>query len=146
MSSEDVTLAQLKLGGFEQLEIPAQVSLTAIARQGRGCWLEIYGSNGSLLLGSDNQKDYVHGFGLWVAAAGDPLRSISADLDLAFATTWTDGRIAPVARLQGWWAESIRSGQPMVPGLAEGWASQQVCDKLRDSSTLGQRLTIQSTI
>ncbi len=146
VSSEDVTLAQLTLGGNERPEIPAQVSLTAIALQGRGCWLEIYGSNGSLLLGSDNQKDYVHGFGLWAAAAGEPLRSISADLDLAFPTTWTDGRIAPVARLQGWWAESMRSGQPMLPGLAEGWASQKVCDKIRDSAISGQRLEIQSTL
>ncbi len=146
VSSEDVALAQLKLDTAQGSDLPAQVSLSAVALQGRGCWLEIYGSKGSIVLGSDNQKDYVHGFNLWAAAAGEPLKNINADADLVFPNTWIDGRIAPVAKLQGWWAESIRSGHPMVPGLAEGWASQQVCDKLRDSAASGQRLTIQSTI
>jgi len=31
---------------------------------GRGHWLEVYGDRGTLVLGSDNQKDYVHGFRL----------------------------------------------------------------------------------
>lgn len=146
VSSEDVALAQLKLNSIEASDLPAQVSLTAIALQGRGCWLEIYGSKGSILLGSDNQKDYVHGFDLKAAVAGEPLRSISPDADLVFPSKWSDGRIAPVARIQGWWAESIRSGHPMVPGLAEGWASQQVCDKLRDSAASSQQLSIKSTI
>ena len=32
------------------------------ARQGQGYWMEIYGSEGTLVLGSSNQSDYVHGF------------------------------------------------------------------------------------
>ncbi|MEC7896541.1 MAG: gfo/Idh/MocA family oxidoreductase, partial [Cyanobacteriota bacterium] len=36
---------------------------------------------------------------------------------------------APVARLQGWWVDSITRGTPMVPGLAEGLISQQSCDR-----------------
>jgi hypothetical protein len=36
--------------------------------------------------------------------------------------------VAPVARIQGWWAESMRSGQPMIPGLMEGVASRLACD------------------
>ena len=95
----------------------------------RGCWLEVYGAEGSLILGSSNQKDYVHGFELQHAVAGESLRAIAADADLAFEATWPDGRIAPVARLQGWWAESIRSGRPMIPGLAEGVASRKACDQ-----------------
>ena len=131
VDAEDVSLVQCKLqwlGQAEQL-LPAQITLSSVARNGRGCWLEIYGSGGSLVLGSENQKDYVHGFGLWHAGIGELPRSIPTDPDLAFATTWSDGRVAPVARIQTWWAESILSGQPMVPGLLEGEASQKACDQ-----------------
>ena len=85
------------------------------------------------MLGSANQKDYVHGFELCFASAGDALKPVEADADLAFPRTWSDGRIAPVARLQGWWAESIRSGRPMVPGLMEGISSRQACDQASSS-------------
>mgnify|MGYP003322018976 FL=1 len=130
VDAEDVSLIQARLqwqGRPDQM-VPAQISLASVARNGRGCWLEIYGSEGSLVLGSDNQKDYVHGFGLWHAASGEAPRSVSADADLAFSTTWSDGRVAPVARIHGWWASSIREGRPMVPGLSEGVSSQTACD------------------
>ena len=55
------------------------------------------------------------------------------DADLAFPQTWSDGRIAPVVRVLGWWAESIRSGQPMMPGLAEGVASRVASDQAQAS-------------
>ena len=131
VDSEDVSLIQARLqwqGRADRL-VPAQINLASVARHGRGCWLEVYGSEGSLILGSSNQKDYVHGFELQHAVAGESLRAIAADADLAFEATWADGRIAPVARLQGWWAESIRSGRPMIPGLAEGVASRKACDQ-----------------
>jgi predicted dehydrogenase len=143
VTSEDVALAQLELAHGPGGPVPAQVSLAAVTRQGRGCWLECYGSEATLVLGSDNQSDYVHGFGLWQARPGQPLRGVAPDPALAFPATWSDGRIAPVARLQGWWADSIRSGRPMVPGLGEGVSSQRVCDRLRDAARSGQRLSLE---
>ena len=89
----------------------------------------MYGSEGCLILGSPNQKDYVHGFELCWSRAGEQPQLIEPDPDLAFATTWSDGRIAPVARIQSWWAESIRSGMPMIPGLTEGVASRLASDQ-----------------
>ena len=109
--------------------MPAQVSLSSVSRNGRGFCLDITGSEGALLLSSSNQKDYVHGFELHHAARGEDLRPVSPDADVAFPQTWTDGRIAPVARVLGWWADSIRQGRPMVPGLAEGLASRRVSDR-----------------
>ena len=131
VDAEDVSLIQTTLnwqGSCDQL-IPAQISLSSVARHGRGCWIEVYGSEGTLRLGSSNQKDYVHGFGLWYARGEETPRAISPDPDLAFNSSWSDGRIAPVARIQDWWAQSIRSGKPVVPGLAEGLASQRACDQ-----------------
>ena len=87
-----------------------------------------------MLLSSTNQKDYVHGFELQHAPLGEPFRAMEADADFAFPETWSDGRIAPVARVLGWWAESIRCGQPMLPGLAEGVASRVACDQAAGST------------
>ena len=143
VTSEDIALATLELTqSLDNSRVPAQVNLSAVAINGRGCWLEIYGSKGSLLLGSDNQKDYVHGFGLWFAETGQKFNSVSPDKDLIFPKTWSDGRIAPVARLQGWWAESIKTGKPMIPGLLEGLNSQIVCDKLIESNQSKSKLIL----
>ena len=93
-------------------------------------------------LGSDNQSDYVHGFGLWFSDKSEVLKNIQPDSDLSFSKTWTDGRIAPVARIQSWWAQSIKDGTPIIPGLAEGLASQKVCDKVKESNSIGMKLEI----
>ncbi|MEB3235485.1 MAG: Gfo/Idh/MocA family oxidoreductase [Cyanobacteriota bacterium] len=129
VDAEDIALIQLQLLGPSGQTVPAQMNLASTTRAGRGCWLEIYGSEATLVLGSDNQADYVHGFGLWMARPGEPLRPVAADPSLAFRRTWGDGRIAPVERLHGWWAEAIRTGSPMVPGLLEAHSSQQCCDQ-----------------
>ncbi len=136
VDAEDVSLIQTRLqwqGRMDQL-IPTQLTLASVARNGRGCWIEVYGSEGSLVLGSANQKDYVHGFELRYAPAGESPVLMEAEADLCFSRTWSDGRIAPVARLQGWWAKSIRSGRPMVPGLMEGVASRLACDQVLQNS------------
>ena len=137
VDAEDVSLIQTRLQwqGSAETSVPAQINLASVARNGRGCWLEIYGSEGSLVLGSANQKDYVHGFELCCSRAGDQPQLIEPDSDLAFSTTWSDGRIAPVARIQSWWAESIRSGMPMIPGLAEGVASRSACDQAAQTAS-----------
>ena len=143
VTSEDVVLTQLEIetAGNKSL-IPAQVNLSAVTREGRGCWIEIYGSDGTLILGSENQKDYVHGFGLWFAKKGEPLKSISPNSEYKFKKTWQDGRIAPVSRVQNWWAKSIYSSSPVIPGLSEGFKSQKVCDAIKESTDSGMKITI----
>jgi predicted dehydrogenase len=131
VDAEDIALIQMELQAAGRI-VPAQVSLASVTRQGRGCWIELYGSAATLMLGSSNQADYVHGFQLWSAPAGEPLRPVPADPLLAFPRTWEDGRIAPVRRLIEQWAAAIREGRPMVPGLAEAAASQRCCDRARE--------------
>ena len=134
VDAEDVALLQLQLQGPTGQVVPAQMNLASVTRAGRGFWLELYGSEATLVLGSDNQTDYVHGFGLWLARPGEALRPLAADPSLGFRRTWGDGRIAPVERLHGWWAEAIRERRPMVPGLLEGLRSQRCCDAARESA------------
>jgi len=139
VDAEDIALIQMELEAADGRTVPAQVSLASVTRQGRGCWIELYGSGATLVLGSSNQADYVHGFQLWIAPAGEPLRPVAADPALAFPRTWEDGRIAPVRRLIEGWATAIREGRPMVPGLAEAVASQRCCDQAREGGGLVAR-------
>lgn len=128
VDAEDIALVQLQLQQPRGSWLPAQVNLASVTRRGRGCWLELYGREGTAVLGSDNQADYVHGFGLWLSQGGEPLRPLQPDPQWAFSRTWADGRIAPVERLHGWWAAAAREGRPMVPGLGEAVLSQHCCD------------------
>ena len=132
VDAEDIALVQLELESGSGTLVPASVNLASVTRRGRGYWIELYGSGGTVVLGSDNQADYVHGFGLWQSQGGEPLRSIEADPQWGFERTWEDGRIAPLERLHSWWSQAIAQGRPMVPGLAEGVLSQRCCDWARN--------------
>jgi len=131
VDAEDIALLQLDLEDRLGRRVPAQLNLAAVTRQGRGCWLELYGSEATVVLGSPNQADYVHGFQLCLARPGEALRAVPPDPALAWPRSWEDGRIAPVRRLIGWWADAAREGRPMVPGLAEAALGQRLCDQAR---------------
>lgn len=137
VDAEDIALVQLELETPLGQTVPAQLNLASVARRGRGCWLELYGRDGTAVLGSDNQADYVHGFGLWHSQAGEPLRPVEADERWSFARTWTDGRIAPVQRIHSWWSAAVREGRPMQPGLGEAVLSQRCCDWARLGAAQG---------
>jgi hypothetical protein len=139
VDAEDIALAQLRLETGYARSVPAQVSLAAVTRRGRGYWIELYGREATVVLGSDNQADYVHGFQIALSRQGDPLQPVALDPALAYGRTWADGRIAPVRRLLGWWAACVRQDRPMVPGLAEAVLSQRCCDAALRSAATGIR-------
>ena len=132
VDAEDIALVQLELESPSGALVPAQMNLASVTRRGRGYWIELYGSGGTVVLGSDNQADYVHGFGLWQSEGGEPLRAIEPNPQWGFGRTWEDGRIAPVERIHRWWSNAIDQGRPMVPGLGEGVLSQRCCDWARN--------------
>ncbi len=138
VTSEDTCFAHLELlDQYNNQRVPCQVALSAVAINGRGCWIEIYGSKGKLLLGSDNQKDYVHGFGLWLCMNGERPVPITPDKEFILKKTWEDGRVAPIKELHSLWAQSIMKHQPIIPGLSEAYDSQMVCDLIKESSLNG---------
>ncbi len=142
VTSEDICIANLEISNFDNTSIPCQVSLSSISRNGRGFSLEVYGSEGSLFLKSENQKDYVHGFNLKISSKEDNTYNLTADPLYNFEKTWSDGRIAPVKRIQSLWAESINNQTPVIPGLSEGLESQRVCEAIRKSSESGLNIKI----
>ena len=142
VTSEDICIANLEINNFGGSPIPCQVSLSSISKNGRGFSLEVYGSEGSLFLKSENQKDYVHGFSLKFSNIEDNICNLPVDPHFNFKKTWTDGRIAPVKRIHDLWAKSINNQTPVIPGLSEGLRSQRVCEAIRKSSETGISIKI----
>lgn len=123
---------------------PVQISLSAATYQGRGHWVEVYGDRGTLVLGSSNQKDYVHGFQLWGSQQGEPLAELEIPERLAFPRTWEDGRIAPFVRIVDRWVQGIDQGQTPVPSLQEGVYSQLLMDLCHQSDITGTWVEVPS--
>ena len=117
---------------------PCQVCISSVTYQGRGHWLEVYGDRGTVILGSDNQKDYVHGFRLWTALAGKTLTEIEIPSRLQFPKSYADGRIAPFIRVVDNWVQGIDAGKEIIPSLREGVYSQLLMDLVHQSNDKGK--------
>ena len=121
---------------------PCQLCISAAVYAPRPHGIEVYGDRGTLVLSSDNQKDYVHGFHLWAARAGQPLTQVDIPKSLAFPQTYTDGRIAPFVRLVDHWLQGIDQGQAIAPSLREGIYSQLLMDITQTSHEQGSWIDI----
>jgi predicted dehydrogenase len=107
---------------------PCQLTISSVTHAGRGHWIEVYGDKGTLVLGSDNLKDYVHGFKLMAAPAEKSLSEVEIPKSLAFPQVFSDGRLAPFIRTIDRLVEAIDSGTSLAPSLKEGVYSQLLMD------------------
>lgn len=121
---------------------PCQAVLSAVTPQGRGHFVEIYGDRGTLILGNDNQKDYIHGFKLWGSQNGVPLTELEIPDRLAFPTTYPDGRLAPFLRVIDRWVQGIDQGESLTPSLYEGVYAQLLMDLTHQSNETGTWITV----
>lgn len=121
---------------------PCQVAISSVCRNGRGYWVEVYGDRGTLVLGSSNQKDYVHGFELWAAPAGEELQKLPTPAQFAFETAYPDGRLAPFIRVVDHWVRSIAQGKADSPNLRDGVYSQLLMDIAHRSHQTGTWVTV----
>lgn len=121
---------------------PCQVCLSSVTYQGRGHWVEVYGDRGTLVLGSDNQKDYIHGFRVWAAPAGKPLSEVSIPNRLIFPKNYADGRISALIRVIDQWVQAIDQGESMTPSLREGVYSQLLMDLTHISHSQGRWVNV----
>ncbi|MGD1804164.1 Gfo/Idh/MocA family protein [Dapis sp. BLCC M126] len=113
---------------------PCQICISSVTYQGRGHWVEVYGSKGTLIVGSNNQKDYVHGFKVWGSQNGENLAEINIPERLDFPKVYSDGRIAPFIRVVDNWVQAIEAGKSVVPSLREGVYSQLLMDLTHESN------------
>lgn len=116
---------------------PCNLCISSVTSPGRGHWVEVYGDKGNLVLGSDNQKDYVHGFRLWAAPIGQALEEVAIPPRLEFPKTYSDGRIAPFIRVVDRWIQGIDASQSLTPNLREGVYSQLLMDLTQESNATG---------
>jgi predicted dehydrogenase len=123
---------------------PCQVCISSVTYQGRGHFIEVYGDRGTLVLGSDNQKDYVHGFHLLAAPAGKTLAEVEIPNRLAFSQTYTDGRLAPFIRVVEQWVQGIDTGKGMKPSLRDGVYSQLLMDLTHQSNETARWVEVPS--
>jgi len=138
VDSDDTCLLMLELADGT----PCQLSISSVAYEGRGHWVEVYGDRGTLVLGSSNLKDYVHGFRLRAAPAGDNLSEIFVPQNLAFPKVYQEGRLAPFLRLVDHWVKAIQTQQPMIPSLREGTYSQLLMDLTHQSNDQGRYVDV----
>jgi predicted dehydrogenase len=116
---------------------PCQLCISSVVHASRTHGIEVYGDRGTLVLGSENQKDYVHGFRLWAAPAGKSLAEVEIPNRLAFPQTYTDGRLAPFIRVVDNWVQAIDAGKAIAPSLPEGVYSQLLMDLAHESHQTG---------
>lgn len=124
VDADDIGMMMLELADGT----PCQLCFSAAVYAPRTHWVEVYGDRATLVLGSHNQKDYVHGFHLWAIHPGQPLTELEIPMRLTFGKTYTDGRIAPFIRVVEQWVKGIDSGKSLTPSLREGVYSQLLMD------------------
>ncbi len=124
VETDDTCMLSLELANGT----PCQVTISAVVHAARTHWVEVYGDRGTLVLGSENQKDYIHGFRLWGSLPGQPLTEIEIPQRLAFPQHFTDGRICAFLRVVDQWVQGIDQHKQIVPSLKEGIYSQLLMD------------------
>jgi len=140
VAADDTCILMLELADGT----PCQLCISSVTYQGRGHFIEVYGDRGTLVLGSDNQKDYVHGFHLLAAPAGKTLAEVEIPNRLAFSQTYTDGRLAPFIRVVDQWVQGIDTGKGMRPSLREGLYSQLLMDLTHQSNETARWVEVPS--
>jgi predicted dehydrogenase len=121
---------------------PCQLTISAVVHAHRPHWIEVYGDQGTLVLGSENQKDYVNGFRVWGNKIGQPQTEIQIPQQFLFPTNHADGRISAFIRVIDNWVKAIDQKQPVTPGLREGVYSQLLMDLAHESNKTSQWVNI----
>ncbi|MEL6469136.1 MAG: Gfo/Idh/MocA family oxidoreductase [Cyanobacteria bacterium J06623_4] len=119
-----------------------QITLSAVSYAGRGHFIEVYGDQGTLVIGNPSQKDYVNGFKVFASKLGEDLTEIPTPEHLAFPKIYTDGRIAPFIRVVDHWVQCIDTGEASAPTMDEGIYSQQLMALTHRSHEENARLSV----
>ena len=121
-----------------------QITLSAVSYAGRGHWIEVYGEDGTLVMGNSSQSDYVNGFKVYFSEPGGDLEEIPTPERLAFPKVYSDGRIAPFIRVVDHWMKCIEFGRVLPPSMDEGVYSQLLMDLTHRSFEEKRQLEVPS--
>lgn len=140
VDSDDTCMIMLELID----RTPCLVSISSVVHAHRTHWLEVYGDQGTLILGSENQKDYIHGFRVWSSQPGKPLSEIEIPNRLLFPKNYADGRISAFIRVVEQWVQGIERKEALIPSLSEGVYSQLLMDLSHHSNATAAWVDIPS--
>lgn len=130
VNSDDNCLISLEL----EKGIPCQVCISAVVQAKRTHAIEVYGDKGTLIIASENQKDYIYGFRVWGCEIGGSFTELEIPKQLLFPQDYSDGRISAFLRVVDQWVNGIESQKEIVPSLKEGVYSQLLMDLCHQSS------------
>ena len=116
------------------------LAVAADCPHGSGHRLEVYGSDGALILHNDT-SDYVRGFELAMGTRADTALQARPVLD-NLTETATDGRIAATASIMRRLVDHLQGCALPTPNLADGLAVQRVLERFRASASAGTRLDV----
>ena len=140
VDTDDTCLLSLELVNG----IPCHVSISAVVHAPRTHWIEVYGDKGTLVLGSNNQKDYIHGFQIRGSQPGEPLTKIEVPQRFLFPQHYHDGRICAFLRVVDEWVKGITNNEETTPSLQEGVYSQLLMDLSHKSHETGSWVNVPS--
>ena len=114
---------------------PVNLTISAVALLGKGHWVEIYGEDKVLVLGSDHPSDYGKGFAVWEGARGSTeLKERVIPEEFQFEGEFTDGRIAPFVRLAQRFIDAVKENRTDVhPSFEDGFRAQILMDLARQA-------------
>jgi predicted dehydrogenase len=138
VDSDDTCMLMLELADGT----PCQLTISAVVHAPRPHWIEVYGDEGTLILGSENQKDYVNGFHVLGNKIGKPLAEIEIPNHYLFPKNYADGRISAFIRVVDNWVKAIEQKQPVTPSLFEGVYSQLLMDIAQESNQKSQWIKV----
>ncbi|MFM9158565.1 MAG: Gfo/Idh/MocA family oxidoreductase, partial [Dolichospermum sp.] len=140
VDSDDTCLLSLELVDGT----PVQICISGVIHAPRTHWIEVYGDQGTLVLGSKNQKDYIHGFQLWSSQPGEPLKEVAIPPTFLFPEYYHDGRICAFLRVVDEWVKAIINHEENTPSLAAGVYSQLLMDLSHQSHDTGNWVNVPS--
>ena len=116
------------------------VSLSNVMHGGRGHWIEIYGSEGTLKLVNNDVRDSVYGFELYrEISGGDALKKIQmSNVFAKLKKTYPDGRCAAFRVAAREFVNAIEMKKKATPAFEDGFRVQRVIRAARDSSQQGR--------
>lgn len=124
---------------------PCNICISTVTHQGSGHWMTVYGDRATLVLGSGNTADYVHGFEVRQAEFGKTemeVRQVPPEYHLP--QIYPDGRLAPFMGVCDRFVNAIRTEVPMIPSLSEGIYSQLLMDVTHQSHQQGKWIDVPS--
>ena len=112
------------------------LSMSAASYLGSGHRVEFYGEDGTLML-VNTGADYMRGFELLYAHR--PAETLARiDVKAPDESQFSDGRIAPIARLATRFFDAIEKGGTVSPGIREGHRVQQLIELARLSHDVSE--------